>query len=179
MVPQRLTKWKALHVTDLASTAHCFHSLVCNFPLSFTSFTSLRSLYVFFPSPSLTLYLNPFHLLTLPLPARSFSLFAVLRARPSPSFPFSRETLTTQSRFASYSHKPLKASHFRIFHSRVAHQLCHSHRCGHTSQRADTHRHAPHTHTHPHISEHGHTFFSFFFFFFFALHVNPKTCHNW
>lgn len=130
----------------------------------------------FFPSPSLTLYLNPFHLLTLPLPARSFSLFAVLRARPSPSFPFSRETLTTQSRFASYSHKPLKASHFRIFHSRVAHQLCHSHRCGHTSQRADTHRHAPHTHTH--ISEHGHTFFSFFFFFFFALHVNPKTCHN-
>lgn len=99
-----------------------------------------------------------------------------LGARPSPSFPFSRETLTTQSRFASYSHKPLKASHFRIFHSRVAHQLCHSHRCGHTSQRADTHRHAPHTH--PHISEHGHTFFSFFFFFFFALHVNPKTCHN-
>lgn len=133
----------------------------------------------FFPSPSLTLYLNPFHLLTLPLPARSFSLFAVLRARPSPSFPFSRETLTTQSRFASYSHKPLKASHFRIFHSRVAHQLCHSHRCGHTSQRADTHRHAPHTHTHTH------TFLSMdtlsspsSSFFFFALHVNPKTCHN-
>lgn len=102
-----------------------------------------------------------------------------LGARPSPSFPFSRETLTTQSRFASYSHKPLKASHFRIFHSRVAHQLCHSHRCGHTSQRADTHRHAPHTHTHPH------TFLSMdtlsspsSSFFFFALHVNPKTCHN-
>lgn len=125
---------------------------------------------MFFPSPSLTLYLNPFHLLTLPLPARSFSLFAVLHARPSPSFPFSRETLTTQSRFASYSHKPLKASHFRIFHSRVAHQLCHSHRCGHTSQRADTH-------THTFLSTDTLSSPSFFFFSF-ALHVNPETCHN-
>lgn len=62
---------------------------------------------------------------------------------------FSR-ALSSQSRFASHFQKPLKASHFRILHSRAAHQLCHSPGRERTSLLADTHHSPAHTRKHTH-----------------------------
>lgn len=120
-----------LPCTQFSSVIHLVHLIE-----KFVCFFSFSLSYIISQSFS-----SPHSSFTCPL-IQSLCCLSLTLSPPrslSPSFPFSRETLTTQSRFVSYSHKPLKASHFRIFHSRVAHQLCHSHRCGHTSQRADTH----------------------------------------
>lgn len=73
----------------------------------------------------------------LPCFSLPFFLYLLIQAPPS----FSR-ALSPQSRFAAYFQNPLKASHFRIFHSTAAHQLCHSPGRERASQRADT-RHSP------------------------------------
>lgn len=131
MVPQ-------LHVTDSAR-ARCLHS---------HAYVSL------FP-PLSRVFLSLFYCLTclffsliLPLP------YCLIQA-PTPTHPpthppsFSR-ALSSQSRFASHFQKPLKASHFRILHSRAAHQLCHSPGRERTSLLADTHHSPAHTRKHTH-----------------------------
>lgn len=75
----------------------------------------------------------------------SFKSFPTSLSLPLPSSLFSHEALTTQSRFASYFCKPLKASHFRIFHRRATHQLCHSHERECTSWLTDTQHTLTHT----------------------------------
>lgn len=140
----------------------CLYSLMLPLPcmhassLCLASTVSLRSL--FCPSPSLTsclICLSPSLFLTCPLIQIFFLVplsFSIL------SFPFSRETLSTKSRFASYFDKPLKASRFRIFHSAATHRLCHSCRRGHISPRK-------------HTQCWNCTLFLLFFFFLFASHV--------
>lgn len=102
----------------LASAAHCFHPLACTFFLFLTiSLSFYFSLLFHLHVVSLILLLFFF----LHLPSHSNHPLPCSFSLPLPSSPFSREALTTQSRFASYFQKPLKASHFRIFHSSATH----------------------------------------------------------
>lgn len=128
MVPEQ-------HVTGLAHAVYR--------PYSVHLLVFLHStLFCLFPlCHCLTYSLSPFFLY-LPISFKSSSTSLSL---PLPSSPFSHEALTTQSRFASYFHKPLKASHFRIFHSRAMHQLCHSHGRECTSWLTDTQHTLTHT----------------------------------
>lgn len=143
MVPQKLTNWKAPHVTDLASAVHClfFIGYICLFFLLPPSHWSLFVVFLLsLPFIMSNSFSSPHSSFTCPL------IQILLHLSLSPSSPFSREALTTRSRFASYFHKPLKASHFRIFHSRATHQLCHSHRDVGTQAISQT-RAPKHTHT--------------------------------
>lgn len=87
----------------------------------------IEDLFPFFISlTSQVIHLSPsffFHLFS-----HSNSFTFLLSIPLSCLLSFIRETLTIQSRFASYFDKPLKASHFRMFHREATHQLCHSHR---------------------------------------------------
>lgn len=100
------------------------------------------------PCFSISLLLSDLFFFSLILPLPYCLIQAHTPPTPTP-LSFSR-ALSPQSRFASYFEKPLKASHFRIFHSRAAQKLCHSPGREHTRLLADTHHRPAHTHTHAH-----------------------------
>ena len=112
------------------------------------------------PSPMSRVFLSLFYCLTCFFLSHSSSTLVSHSSPPPPHPPSFSRAQSSQSRFASYFQKPLKASHFRIFHSRAAHRLCHSPGHERTSLLADTHCSPAHTHTHTHT--------------FFELHVRPE-----
>ena len=142
MVPQDLTNWKAPHVTDPASTVRS-HASIALRSVSHRLVEEFVFLFFFPPppppfSPSLRSSSTCSLIHIIPY------LFSSVLLSPSSS-PFSREALTTQSRFASYFHKPLKASHSRVFYSGATHKLCHSQRRGHNTpahKHTNTHKQA-------------------------------------